>query len=669
MVRVSIDVPALRGVVTNLRDFFDLALAEWSAVSSAASRGLTSAPSLSGLSEPLPLISNSATELEARIDLAILVNGGDRSSWDGPVSYDVPFDTADGIREQIGVELAQEFAELPPGSPRRGDVEYLAELATILGRYQEDPRVTNAMFEELGPEGALQVPAALKYFEEAYSRNSSSAWPEDLHWDEDTPMSVRIREIQQQFMEGYGAALATSSHSAEFDPEFANGLVTTLTEGAGTEGWSLSQILRHGTYDAEFLTTIGEGLYEWEKEQEGRVWGGRFDGALDSWTIGTQEGEGYYDPFVGLFEAMGRTPEAALDFINPGGEESVERAQYIIQDRTWAHDDFNSLGIMLDAAATSFREPGDPQAERAAWVASATVHFLGERDEGRNGRAIGDAGKDSLGHIFATYVVDVDRVANGAAGSFGTYRPQLNVPWEVGLPVGADFEIEHLRDVMQEVLTDDEAVAQVANAAAEFNAYRMRVAAETWDGDVSDMSLVQGAVNKSSALNGFFLGAMEVGTEAAAREADERAKMYIDIASDVVGLIPTGGTLTSFIADQAQSQGKDALVSHFTGNESRVQGENLTVQQVALTDLEVAMTIAMAENDQLPASAMKNEAGEVYPWFASGTFDADVLAEPGMRDRFIDWLSSGDAGQATTALIPDIEAGFDYGLGRAGGDD
>ena len=663
MVRVSIDVPALRGVISQLRDFVRLALDEWNAVSLAAGRGLTSASSLSALSESLPAIGTSATELEARVDLAILVNGGDRSSWDAPVSYDVPSDTADGIREQIGVELAQEFGELPPSSPRRADVEYLAELAEILGRYQEDPRVTNAMFEELGPEGALQVPAALKYFEQAYSRNSSSAWPEDLHWDEDTPMSVRIREIQQQFMEGYGAALATSSNSADFDPEFANGLVTTLTEGAGTEGWSLSQILRHGTYEADFLTTIGDGLYEWEKDQQGRVWGGRFDGELDGWTIGTQEGEGYYDPFVGLFEAMGRTPEAALDFINPGGEEAVERAKYIIQDRTWAHDDFNSLGIMLDAAATSFREPGDPDAARAAWVASATVHYLGERDEGRNGRAIGDAGKDSLGHIFATYIADVDRIANGAAGSFGTYDSEPNAPWETGLPIGADFEYEHLRDVLQEVLTDDEAVAQVANAAAEFNSYRMRVAAEN-----SDPSLIQGAVNGSSALNGFFLGAMEVGTEAAAREADERAKMYIDIASDVVGLIPTGGTFTSFIADQAQSQGKDALVSHFTGNESRVQGENLTVQQVAITDLEIAMAIAMAENDQMPASAMKNEAGETYPWFSSGTFDSDVLAEPGMRDRFIDWLSSGDAGQATTALIPDIEARFLRGLQR-GGDD
>ncbi|MGH8775798.1 MAG: DUF6571 family protein [Jiangellaceae bacterium] len=668
MVRVSIDVPALRGVITGLGDVVDLVFDEWSAVASAAGRGLTVVSALNALGEHTSAITASASDLQARVDLAVLVNGGDRSSWDGPVSYDVPADTPEGTREQIGIEFADAFGDLPSDPRDREDVEHLGELAQLLDRYQDDEDVTNTMFDRLGPEGALRVPEALKYFADAYSRNLMSMGSEDLFWDDDTHMMERIQQLQQQFMESYGNALATSSNSSAFDDGFAQDLVTVVTGDNTTLGWGLSQILRHGTYEADFLTTIGTGLYDWEKEQDGRVWGGRFDGDLDTWTLGTEGGDGYYDPFVGLFEAMGRTPEAALDFINPGGEEAVERAQYIIQDRTWAHDDFNSLGIMLDAAATSFRDHDDPQSARAAWVASATIHFLAERDEGRNGRAIGDAGKDSLGHILATYISDVDRIANGPGGSFGTYDPLQSVPWEDGLPIGADFEYDHLRDVMQEVLTDDDAVAQIAHASAEWNAYRMNVAAADWDGDVTDMSRVQAAVDRSSALNGFVLGAMEVGTEAEAREADERAQMYLDIASDVVGLVPTGGTFTSFLADQALSQGKDAVASHFTNNESRVQGENLTVQQVAVTDLQIAMALALAENDHLPPDAMKNEDGRTYPWFEGGVFDASVVETPQMRAQFIDWLTHGDAGQAATALLPDIDGEFRSGLDR-GGDD
>ncbi|MGH8824312.1 MAG: DUF6571 family protein [Jiangellaceae bacterium] len=668
MVRVSIDVPALRGVITNLGGFVDLVFDEWSAVAGAAGRGLTTASALSSLGEHTSAITECGSDLQARVDLAVLVNGGDRSSWDGPVSYDVPYDTSEGVREQIGVELAEAFGDLPDSPMTREDVEHLGDLTEMLSQYADDEHVTDAMFERLGPEGALSMPAALKYFADAYARNSAGGGTEHIFWDDDTPMSDRIREIQQTFMDSFGTALATSSNSPGFDQDFAVGMVTAVTEDNTTLGWGMSQILRHGTYEADFLTTIGAGLYEWEKDQQGRVWGGRFNGDLDTWTLGTDGGDGYYDPFVGLFEAMGRTPEAALEFINPGGDEAVERAQYIIQDRTWAHDDFNSLGIMLDAAATSFRDAGDPQAERAAWVASATVHFLGERDEGRNGRAIGDAGKDSLAHILATYISDVDRIANGTGGSFGTYDPLQSVPWESGLPVGADFEYDHLRDVMQEVLTDDDAVAQIANASAEWNAYRMNTAAGDWNGDVTDMSRVQAAVDRASGLNGFVLGAMEVGTEAEAREADERAQMYLDIASDVVGLVPTGGTFTSFLADQALSQGKDAVAAHFTGNESRVQGENLTVQQVAVTDLQIGMALALAENGHLPPAAMKNEDGRTYPWFEGGAFDASVVETPQMRAQFIDWLTNGDAGQAATALLPDIDSEFRAGLDR-GGDD
>jgi hypothetical protein len=118
--------------------------------------------------------------------------------------------------------------------------------------------------------------------------------------------------------------------------------------------------------------------------------------------------------------------------------------QYFITDRTWRADNFNALGLALDATSIAFHRPGvsvDLQ-ERSAWVPSATIHYLAQRAPGMHDRRIGDGAKDSLGHILATYIVDVDRIANnqddgdGADGYHPNYRAAA---WLSGLPVGAEF--------------------------------------------------------------------------------------------------------------------------------------------------------------------------------------------------------------------------------------
>ncbi|MBO3102632.1 DUF6571 family protein [Cellulomonas fengjieae] len=673
MVKVSIDVEAAQGVSKAFRTFYDDAMDEWTAVANAASSALVSTASLKALQDPLVLISLSANDLDSRVELAQLYNTGDSGHVPsgGVLTYELSgsSDSMESVKEQLGKELAENLQKIAPYGDYldRDDVEAYDYYVGLLEKYEADPSVMTGMFEELGPEGVVQLPIMLKDFADQYQRDLGGKSDDDLFWDEDTPMSEHISEMQQKFIESLGTGFGNYTKTPGFDEdEYANGIVDAVKNRTG-ESFGLSQVLRYGEYDSAFLVNVGEGLYEFEKEEggSGPIWGNQLNSEVANWQIGTDGDTKYYDPFIGLFEAMGRNPEASLDFLNPdsGGDDAQERAKYFIEERTWRADDFNALGLALDSASTAFHKAGDPNAERAAWVASATIKFLGERD---GDPVIGDAGKDSLGHILATYVADIDAAAAGAEGGLGTHDAPRNSPWQATYPIGADFDFDALRKVMGEVLTDTGAASQLGAATAALNADRLNWAAENWGGEGTDTGYLQAAVNNGATLQGFILKTMGAGLSDEAKDADEQAQAFIDMASDVVGLVPTGGTFASFLSDQAKGAGQDWVSDKFTGNESRVDAEQHKVREVAWTDQQIALAIALAEAGKLPEGSMTNIDGVTHQWFDSGTFSADDLADPSVRDAFTLWLTGGSLGSTPTALIPDLAAMFDRGVERAG---
>ncbi len=664
MVRVSIDVGALRGVVSTINTFASTAETQQSTVSSAAALAVTSAPSLSAVAAQVSQAKDAATALGDRVDLAILVNGGDED-FNGTVSYDIPYDTASSTRRMIGEQLAVLFADLPDGAGPE-ELARLHDLAAILGRHSDDDFVLGTMFDDLGPEGTLSVAQRLNQVYEDWDEGGmqNPNWP-DAPDGSDQHVTEYLRDLQQSFMSTFGNALATATNGSYLDDDYGTELAQYATENRGMASWALSQTLRFGTYEAGFLTDIGDHLYEFEREEGeyGPVWGPMMGD--DRPLLGTSTEDGFYDPFVGLFSAMGRTPEAALDFFAGTDENNVmhdDRISYFAEDRTMNPDGGNTLFEALDAATTTYRDPDDPyMSSRAAWLMSQTVEELANRD---GDPAIPDAGKDSLGHMFATYITDVDAVAQGQDRDATWYDVQATDPWLTGLPPGAGFSTEDLNDVLSEVLTDDAAVEQVGNAAREWNGYRLSMAADGYDGD--DGAGVRSALYNNSSLNGYVLGNLEVGTEGEAKDADDRAKKYISLAGDVAGLIPTGGTFTSFLADQALSQGSEFAEGTFAGNLDRVNGENLTVQQTAIVDQQIAMVLAL--EDHLPPGSTTDQDGDPYPWFAGGDL-ADPGSNASLRADFVQWVNSSDVGDFVAGLGPDIYSSFDEGRGRAGADD
>src|SRR5690606_8641440 len=165
---VSIDVPVLRGVVSDLNDFVTEAGTERSAVVNSAGRACASAPALSGLQSHLDAISDIADDLDARIELAILLNtnGSGPPSFDAPLTYELPAgrsDTGELARQLLGEELATLSESIIDGDGTAEDWQ-VELLATQLEQWSSNDDVMTAFFSSLGPNGTVFLTTEMGYY-------------------------------------------------------------------------------------------------------------------------------------------------------------------------------------------------------------------------------------------------------------------------------------------------------------------------------------------------------------------------------------------------------------------------------------------------------------------------------------------------------------------------
>lgn len=659
---VSMDLGVLREALSELETFTRRARGGWPRVEQATRRAQLS-PSRTALEldQNLDTILRLRGDLRARVDLMELADQAEagrslHGSTSGVVTLSMPGgDSIEEVRRLLGGQLATRLTGLDPYGQRvdRSDVEQLDRLAALLRTYSQDAQVMQGLFDTLGPRGTLEVPIVLKDLLAAYERDARSSFDDDGLWREGTSTVEHLRVLQDDVVAALGRGLGVYSATDAFPRDYADGLVEAAAGHTG-EGWALAQVLGHGRYDGTFLVDVASGLVELERTETENHWIEQ-PGVLD-WRLGTED-QPRYDPLVSALGQLARDPQATLTFFNPdsGGPATTARVEHVVR-RSWYADDGDAAGRALDVAATALHTYGHPRAADAAAVATATVRALADAG------SFGDAGKDSLGHLLAAYVVDINQVAIGRAQS--SAAPPSNAVWDVDLPPSAVFTDVHLRTVLRDVMTDPAAASTLGEATAAFNAARMAAGVDAWAaGD--DFGAAQAAANQSAALQGFIVRSMTLGLTAQAAETDAHVQAFLGAATDLIDLIPTGGAVTSFLADQAKSAGIEAVTSSWTENEARVSGARHTVEQVALLDVQMAMVMAMAERGLLPDDAMRDNDDQTYPWFTGGAFDADRASDPEVRDAFVAWMKSGDTGERATAILPDMNAEFASGTRSA----
>ncbi|HWM72347.1 MAG TPA: DUF6571 family protein, partial [Nocardioides sp.] len=400
---VKIDHTSLKGAIEKLSTLASSIESQRNAVLSGTPISL---PSLSGgtLTQAATWLGDQEPMLQGLHDIALLL----ASKGSTVASFYVGTDVKD-IKQLLGQTLADNAGMGNPNDPEASE-QYLE----LFQRWQFDPATMAAFQNTLGPEGTLRT---------------LSMWADS---PVDQPTGELPSEVQTALVEAMKRSLVTANEPGGFTPPeseaFAQGLVDAATipvedyvgRGPHNPSGALNYLLYGSKFNDTFIRTIAEDLDHFEREEnEGTdPWGNRPDQDVDFGSYmpaGTNDSYALnMDPMTGLMSAMSHSPKVALDFFSDD-DGDPPRAEYYIKERDWESDNYNGIAEVLNAATTdeSLIHGKTDQQERAALLASETVHYFGERENKGDlpeilHRFPESGAAEDFAHILSTYMPAVD---------------------------------------------------------------------------------------------------------------------------------------------------------------------------------------------------------------------------------------------------------------------
>ncbi|WP_246033911.1 hypothetical protein [Streptomyces hundungensis] len=350
------------------------------------------------------------------------------------------------------------------------NVEELKQLQTLLDANAHDPEFSTAFYGRLGPQGTLDFYARL-------SLDATGLGAAGLD------RATMVRHVQADL--GPMLGLATNPHTTgHLPPAWTTDLMRAgrrpidvggfAGPGARVYGYqALGALLRHGTYDKEFLLPIARDMVGFE-HQNPKLFQQSvpYDNAM-SLNLDKTGGRGF-DPLTGLMTSMSNNPRVSAEFFNEAVREDSDGNGIITADDkpvlTKAAGDASSapLGMvdylldkgpgddLYDArpdartpyqsalgnaieAATTGRTPGDTAAkpvEHTAAMASVMEKVVAKigsdpalvtGEDGAPGKLEGLSG--NLGNMAAEYMPDLQATAENGAGQakpFGVLADFVN---------------------------------------------------------------------------------------------------------------------------------------------------------------------------------------------------------------------------------------------------
>ncbi|MCX5203826.1 hypothetical protein OG897_20510 [Streptomyces sp. NBC_00237] len=390
------------------------------------------------LRDELQRILNAATESDTSADrvLRALVAQAERGFVAG-VAY--------GDRD--GAAAALREADVMAAILRKGrgaGPEELESLKAGLKKYASDPLFAERFAVGVGARGSLDFWAGQARFEDDH-------------------------ELQKYL--GLTLAEATRSDSPQMR-QWERDMIGLGDEaiGAGRReamGFQvMSNLMRWGQYDNEFLKGYGAELIRVEKElgENGResaedIW----DDSLPLNRSGTDAG---HDPMTGFMQALSKSPEAATEFFNGSfvtadedhefwvdeededkGREALSNFQYLFEERDWpvthhsdgtesfAGPDFMACAVEAAATGRVAGEGGDRVIAHTPGQARIMESLVTSISEDGNRLTDREYMADSIGRVAVDYLPDISR-----ALSDDTYG-STNVLYPVS---GTAAELSHL---------------------------------------------------------------------------------------------------------------------------------------------------------------------------------------------------------------------------------
>ncbi|MFE0460872.1 hypothetical protein ACFW1A_16640 [Kitasatospora sp. NPDC058965] len=348
---------------------------------------------------------------------------------------------------------AQQAADLMRLGDKATDAQ-VAQLDALLKAHHDDPRFATAFYTSLGPEGFLKDLGRLDQGP-GLMQGPRSGMLTDLQGDLGLTLATATRSGNQPHLSDDWEAGLRKAGATQYS------LSTGSPPGGRPYGYQiLSNVLRTGQYDPHFLTPVAEHITQLTEADPGR-WNEAtaLSGLVHRDGLGS--GDGGYNPMSGVLEALGHSPDAALQYFhdpatlyNPDGtvlrtgaenhylHELTDPKSGVLQDVLLskndapggvAPDEATSLGHALEAATTgaAWDAPPDvalpPHSGAMNDLTSQVVSTFGHQ----NGPDLihGDGApfaplNGSLGHMVAAHVADAQQaIAGGPSGPQQSHTP------------------------------------------------------------------------------------------------------------------------------------------------------------------------------------------------------------------------------------------------------
>ncbi|MFD7290715.1 hypothetical protein [Streptomyces sp. NPDC059863] len=496
--------------------------------------------------------STASTSLKALVDLTDYGFSGQK--------YADRDSAANAIKE------AENLARIAKKNPEDLTVKEFDALNAGLKKYSGDELFSERFAEQLGPKGTLEFWAGVT--DPYKNRDVYQARREELD-DLQKNLSLTL-------------ATATQADTPEMNRwkwEMTDLGSQPINKNSTVQGFQvMSNLMRWGNFDDQFLKSYGTELMKTEKEatSNGRHGASVWSPQLTGPTLNRTGEDSGSDPMIGFLKALSNSPDAATDFFNDpflskdedhdfktdkGAKESLSNFDYLFEERDWPPEmdenrdnsisGRNNLALALEAATTGHPAGELPTADtpphnaEQAELMKNIVNSISEDSERLTKYGFMS---DSMGQIASEYLPDINRAMTDDNDKDTDRLFPL---------AGAQAEMEH-REVTRFLFTVGQNEEGYAAIEVSQKAYMANLMDYHLNPDLPEdlryskdpQFVVEQVAHGSGEVSGTLAQAR---AEAVAGEAEEKDKAYEHSVAQwkngISGVVGTGvGVGTSFIA-------------------------------------------------------------------------------------------------------------------------
>ncbi|MFF0039618.1 DUF6571 family protein [Streptomyces mirabilis] len=329
------------------------------------------------------------------------------------------------------VAEADAMAKILAKNPHDVTNTELATLNANLAKYKNDPLFAEEFAERVGPKKLLTFYAGI-------------ADPYQAGYDPDR--GKQAKQLQKNLGTTIGRATLSDSDKME---SWEKQMIKLGPDQLGIDDASnptgyavMSNLMRFGDYDDQFLNDYGDKLLAYDKQVNGEginLWVNNANqGDLNYWGYKNDRGR---DPVTGFLEALGHNPDASSQFFaQPDGtgdtvdksSEVNEHLKYLTKERVWMSDvtlegkdgyvagrdslghalESATTGYAYDASADAIKAGGEHRTAATAGVMEEVAYLYGSED---GPKMLHDQPElaDSLGKMAGAYIDDIDYSLSG----------------------------------------------------------------------------------------------------------------------------------------------------------------------------------------------------------------------------------------------------------------